>query len=158
MYYGILEGTQIRGVRMREWNNIAGFKNYIFFASLALFFLGPLVMTNNVLADDCISYSCTGITTQHGDIIKKFYPCVDLCADDFEVNLIGIGFFCYLYPIDSNHSKRLLGTVYTDNGWGGCSVELGGKITIKLTLIQENEGLVVTLRCKPCDNCCGPDV
>jgi len=142
---------------MRKWNYIAGFKSYLFTALLALFLLGPLVMTNNVLADDCISYSCSGITTQHGEVIKIFDTCADLCAHDFEINLYGIGFTCYLYP--ATGSKYLLGTAYTADGWGGCSVERRGRsITAKISLIQQDTGQVVILNCKPCDNCCGPDV
>jgi len=142
---------------MGKWNNIAGFKSYLFTALLALFLLGPLVMTNNVLADDCISYYCTYTDMQYGEVVKSGEDCVDLCTDDFQVNLISIGLACYLYP--ATGSKYLLGTAYTADGWGGCSVERRGRsITAKISLIQQDTGQVVILNCKPCDNCCGPDV
>jgi hypothetical protein len=139
---------------MKKWNNITGFKSYLFTVSLALFLLGTLVMTNNVLAScpDQIQYECTGIETQYGEVTEIYDTCVYSCTYGFEVDLYGDWFSCYLYPINS---KNLLGTANTMDGWAGCSVEFRGKsITTKLTYIQEDEGYIDIIKCKPCDNCC----
>lgn len=106
-------------------------------------------------------YECTTIGMQYGEFMGSESTCVKLCTDypsdapyDY---LYGDWFTCYLYP--ATGSKYLLGTAYTAAGWGGCSVERRGRsITAKVTLIQQDTGQVVILNCKPCDNCCGPDV
>ena len=97
---------------------------------------------------DYHSYECTYTAYQYGEIDEMGTTCVGLCYDDgFEVVGYGGWFSCYLYPIDS---KNLLGTANTAYDWAGCSVEFRGRsITAKLSYIQEDEGYIDILRCKP---------
>ena len=141
---------------MKKLSNITGFKSYLFTVSLVLFFLGALVMTNNVLAA-CTNnqqYSCYGILTYDGEIVADDDDsCIYLCLDNFEVDLYYDYFHCYLFPTDSKH---MLGTVYDPAfHWGGCSVERrGGTLITKVTYVENGEGYIGIVKCKPCNDCC----
>jgi hypothetical protein len=104
----------------------------------------------------CQDYSCSGIEKESGEVTDIYSTCLSMCSDEFEVNVYGGWFECYLYP--STGSTNLLGTADTCcDGWAGCSVEFRGRsLRAKLSYIQENEEYTDTLKCKPCDNCC-PD-
>jgi hypothetical protein len=115
-------------------------------------------LLSNLVA--CQDYQCTTTEAKYGEVHSYAGACMELCPDYpaypnvLSGLLFGYWIECYLYPTPG--SKNLLGTANTTYGWGGCSVEKRGRsFTARLTYIQEGQGFVDTMKCVPCDNCCG---
>lgn len=102
----------------------------------------------------CQDYQCRGTLTQDREFVETYDTCVELCyGNGFEVGIYGDCFAGYLYTINKISLLGIAGTCY---GLAGCSVE-GDRstlITVKLSYIENDEGYVELLKCKPCDNCC----
>jgi hypothetical protein len=98
-------------------------------------------------------YQCNFTQYVYGEVNFQGPFCANLCLNypSSPDSLYVESLACDLYP--STGSKYLLGTCNTYSI--GCSVELNGRsLTARFTGIEDNEGYVGILKCKPCNDCC----
>jgi len=111
---------------------------------------GPVVCTNYQ------DYECNYTYYVEGKTNYIDTDCLKICYDkNFEVDVYGDCFTCYLYP--ATGSKNLLGIGDTCGGMAGCSVEFKGRsIITKVTFVEYSQtpGLENISRCTPCNDCC----
>jgi hypothetical protein len=128
-----------------------------FFISLLL--VSIFLISNEGLAtlsSNCQDYACSTTGYHYGEVFFNDTDCVELCYNDFEVDINSPFFSGRLYPVTG--SKYLLGTTYDPTYlWSGCSVEKRGRsVIVKVSYIQDDDGNVIVHNCTPCDRCCTP--
>jgi hypothetical protein len=132
-----------------------------------VFFISLLLVSAFIIGSSGVAWAPPPLCTNYQDYECNYTyyvegktnyidtDCLKICYDkNFEVDVYGDCFTCYLYP--ATGSKNLLGIGDTCGGMAGCSVEFKGRsIITKVTFVEYSPpGLENISRCTPCNDCC----